>query len=90
MDALLRITRSLLLLLFLSALALGLLRGAASGGSTFESVIALGISLFVFWQLGRLLRRLWPRRRRTPETRPELPTRGQWVGPRSRDYEREH
>lgn len=90
MDTLLRATRKLLLLLFLSALALGLLKSStASGEGGFETLIALGISIFVLWQLGRMLRRLSPRRERRSHARPELPARGQWVGPRARDYERE-
>jgi hypothetical protein len=87
-DRLLRVTRSLLLLLLLVSLAISLLRGAIlRGGHSFDLILGFGLVIFVLWRLGRGLKQLRGRSRREAPARPDLPGRSQWVGPRTREQE---
>ena len=89
MNRLLEFTRSILLLLLLSALAFGLLRElAGTEGRNFEFVLALGIVGYVAWRLVSAARRLWPKRDRSRPTPPRLAIRTTWIGPRSENKKR--
>ena len=80
MGRLLRVIRSLIVLLLLSAVGLSELRAASVGGV--ELLVALGIAGYVLWRLVRPARRLMPKPGVRP-TRPILPTPAAWVPRRS-------
>jgi hypothetical protein len=84
-----RVCVSLIVLLFVTSIALVLLRGAITARPGIDTAIGIGLLGYVIWQISRGLRRFAPKRDgRRHASAPELPARAQWLGRRQEQTRR--
>jgi hypothetical protein len=88
MERALKLTRSLLNLLLLSAVGLAAVRGLGQGGTAeLEGLLGVGIGGYVCWRLWSAARRLRRKDRARPAP-PQLPTPAAWVTRRTESKRR--